>query len=331
MAAIKKDEGGFTLVELLVVIAIIGVLVALLLPAVQSAREAARRSQCSNQLRQASLGCELHYDTHKYYPTGGWGFAFVGDADGGFGKNQSGGWIYNILPFIEQAPVRALGAGLTDAQKKLVHADRESIVIPTLYCPSRRSASAYAVNLVASNVQKSKATGQARSDYAANYGNSMELDPSSGQVVFSDADPILSVACAKSAGKPPVCFNMESISGVSFMQSKVTKAMITDGTSSTYMLGEKYMNADYYENGLDTGDDWSIYTGQQDDIYREAFLAPAADQPGVTQDRRFGSAHPGGLNLSFCDGSVRFVSFDVDLRTHQQLGSRDDGEVAQSL
>src|SRR5258706_4890817 len=93
---------GFTLVELLVVIAIIGILVALLLPAVQAAREAARRTQCTNQLKQLATGCMNHESTLKYYPCGGWGWDWVGDADRGNGQNQPGGWMYNILPFLEE-------------------------------------------------------------------------------------------------------------------------------------------------------------------------------------------------------------------------------------
>src|SRR5215468_1104499 len=93
---------GFTLVELLVVIAIIGVLIALLLPAVQSAREAARRSQCQNSLKQIATAFLNHESTQKIFPTSGWGWGWVGDPDRGYKRNQPGGWLYNILPYIEQ-------------------------------------------------------------------------------------------------------------------------------------------------------------------------------------------------------------------------------------
>ncbi|HMO83404.1 MAG TPA: DUF1559 domain-containing protein, partial [Lacipirellulaceae bacterium] len=223
---------------------------------------------------------------------------FVGDADGGFAEKQSGGWVFNVLPFIEQGAIRQLGAGMSAADKRRIHAQRESMAIPIMHCPSRRSARAYTPNLAATNVLRAEITGQARTDYAANYGNSIQEPATAGQVTFVPADPILSVTCA--AGNPPRCYDMTRITGVSFKQSRISKARISDGTSNTYMLGEKYMNVDYYENGLDTGDDWSMYSGQQDDIYRETFLAPLPDYPGLTQDRRFGSAHPAGLHFALC-------------------------------
>src|SRR5690348_10720611 len=98
----RLTRRGFTLVELLVVIAIIGILIALLLPAVQAAREAARRVQCTNHLKQLGLGFMVHHDQQKHFPTGGWGYMWVCDADRGLDKRQPGGWGYTVLPFTEQ-------------------------------------------------------------------------------------------------------------------------------------------------------------------------------------------------------------------------------------
>ena len=108
---------AFTLVELLVVITIIGILISLLMPAVQSAREAARRTQCSNNLKQLALGCLNHNTQFNFLPTDGWGWGWIGDPSHGAGWKQPGGWIFSILPFIDQQNVYALQMGLNGSQK----------------------------------------------------------------------------------------------------------------------------------------------------------------------------------------------------------------------
>ena len=108
---------GFTLVELLVVITIIGVLIALLLPAVQSAREAARQTQCQNNLKQLALAIDQHVTATGRYPSNGWGHTYIGDADRGSDDKQPGGWIYNVLPYLEQQGLRDVGQGLDPTAK----------------------------------------------------------------------------------------------------------------------------------------------------------------------------------------------------------------------
>ena len=108
---------GFTLVELLVVITIIGILISLLMPAVQSAREAARRTQCNNNIKQLALGCLNHATQFGFLPTDGWGTNWVGDPNHGAGQKQPGGWVFNVLPFVDQQNVFALQAGLTGSAK----------------------------------------------------------------------------------------------------------------------------------------------------------------------------------------------------------------------
>ena len=114
VVAFRRPAGSraFTLVELLVVITIIGVVIALLLPAVQAVREAARIGQCQNNLKQLAQGCLNHENATRRFPTNGWGPHWTGDADMGNDWLQPGGWIYNILPYIEQQSLHDMGAGL---------------------------------------------------------------------------------------------------------------------------------------------------------------------------------------------------------------------------
>ena len=101
-----NSNHGFTLVELLVVIAIIGILIALLLPAVQAAREASRAASCRNHLKQMGLAALNVESAHGHFPSGGWGWEWAGDPDGGFGDRQPGGWYYNVLAYLELSSVR---------------------------------------------------------------------------------------------------------------------------------------------------------------------------------------------------------------------------------
>lgn len=144
-----KTRSAFTLIELLATIAVIGLLIALLIPAVHSAREAARRVSCSNNPRQISLGSLQHESHHGALPSGGWGFLWVGDPDRGAGPNQPGGWCYSLLPFLEQSSlwqlrsdgdVRTITPTQAQAGTRVVQTS-----LPVFTCPSRRSAQPWPV------------------------------------------------------------------------------------------------------------------------------------------------------------------------------------------
>jgi prepilin-type N-terminal cleavage/methylation domain-containing protein len=175
-----KKPRGLTIIELLTSIAIIGVLVALLLPAVQSSREAARRATCQNNIRQITLGLLEHESAKKYLPSGGWGFNWIGDPDRGTGYAQPGGWFYNILPYIERPDLAQIGSGLeagrpTNSSPKCTAMGQLMISpVSIYYCPSRRVARAYARSDGAYNCTSTRVS--ARIDYAGNGGDNNIID-----------------------------------------------------------------------------------------------------------------------------------------------------------
>ena len=159
---------AMTLVEVLVVIAIIGALVGLLIPAVQMARESARRSSCANNLKQAGFAAKLHTDAHGIFPTGGWGADWVGDSDAGFGPKQPGGWIYNVLPYLEQGALRELGRGQSPTAKREQAVELLRSPIGVLNCPSRRPPQLYPYQGKSSLENVTPPLEVAKSDYVIN-------------------------------------------------------------------------------------------------------------------------------------------------------------------
>lgn len=321
---------GFTLVELLVVIAIIGILIAMLLPAVQAAREAARRMQCSNHLKQVALGWMNHESAQGYYPTGGWGWRWVGDPDRGFAENQPGGWVYNILPYVEQPHLREIGKGMRTGEKYVALRELTETPIATFNCPSRRASKAYPIAAIYSgseyapfNAQRGE--GEARTDYAANSGD-VHCDVGAGPGSLAAGD-----VPAYWSGAP--CAQIK-FTGVTFRRSTVNVSEITDGTSNTYLAGEKYMKADEYDSG--PADTESMYQG--DDYGVNRYTADANGEPLLPEQDKslsdrpvsyywqiFGSAHPTGCNFVFADGSVRMISYEIDGLVHRYNGNRADG------
>lgn len=310
---------GFTLVELLVVIAIIGILVALLLPAVQAAREAARRMQCKNNLKQLGLGFVLHEDTHKYMPVGGWGYQWMSHPDQGFGLNQPGGWGYTTLPYIEQQALFDYGKGGAAAEIRRTNAELHSKPVPIHFCPSRRLAKAYPVSSGVSFVNQpllsDTVTLAARNDYAANGGEQLGVGFVAGPGSLA-------------AGLDGSHQWNEIGVGIIANHAQVRFADIKDGTTNTYMIGEKYLSPDHYHSGISLGDDQSVYSGDERDVVRfTSGLQPLRDRRGVDNTWGFGSAHAGNFHMAFCDGSVQSISYAIEILVHRRLSNRYDGEV----
>jgi len=334
MVAPRKVH-GFTLVELLVVIAIIGILVALLLPAIQAAREAARRNTCKNNLKQLALGWINHHSTVGHFPTGGWGPDWAGDADRGFGVDQTGGWAYNILPFIEQRTLYNLASdGDPDVITDKKRAGATVIIVSPINeytCPSRRPGETFGFDPKSSgdkpkNANKTDTAG--RSDYAANSGswnNGMGRGPGNLRAgkLFTQRNTWPTQSATGELTKPQGPYT--EIDGVSFIRSKISLKHITDGSSNTYMVGEKHIDSEYYLNGLDGGDNEFWTNGYDRDNFRAASHVPVADAPEEIDC--FGSAHPSTWHMAYCDGSVHGLTYDIDLLIHKCLASRNDGKA----
>lgn len=333
----RPAHDAFTLVELLVVIAIIGILVALLLPAVQAAREAARRAQCTNQVKQIALAWHLHHDVHKFLPSGGWGYSYMADPDRGSGEKQPGSWAYSCLPYMEEQAIHQIGKGITgstSAQKKAALKELSAQPVAGFYCPTRgRSGALPTVLNNYVNADRPDPNVQARSDYAANIGplykdGDVSIQWFIGPSSFVRADQGIGFQKSRTDG---LLKNwMDMIGGIVYQAWEYNLKDVTDGTAQTYMVGEKYLTPDrYLGEQQDFGDDQSCWAGDDLDVGRFAddTLRPLPDQPGFPDFFRFGSAHVGGFQMAFCDASVQSISYDVDPVTHQRLGGRRDGEV----
>ena len=359
-----RKNRGFTLVELLVVIAIIGILVALLLPAIQAAREAARRSQCKNNLRQIGLAVLNHVDVHEHFPSGGWGLDWTADPNRGFGAEQPGSWMYNTLPFMEEQIVHDLGSGeaITSAAFRDASIRRHQTPFATFHCPTRRAPRVYISRWTSVHEQSwlggtsgiAQTQGVAKSDYAANSGDSNFISgdnlyrPASYAAIRPDLWTQTHV-CERTGSLQNDRFVPYCQTGVSFYRSEVKVAQVTDGMSKTYLVGEKWMPSNGYDGttvlndpGFTYGDNQSMYTGYESDNHRAAWdmkssptiqedSQPSQDRAGVAdltpEERKFGSAHSAIFHMAFCDGSVHSVGYDIDPVTHSRSAHRFDGEV----
>jgi prepilin-type N-terminal cleavage/methylation domain-containing protein len=338
----RPSRRAYTLIEFLVVVAILAVVLGLLLPAVQRARESARRLQCQNNLKQLALSCLNHEQMLARLPTGGWGIAWTGDADLGFDRRQPGGWFYTTLPFLESSGRYDMGMGLATQPKNAAHLQRLGTGwASAYYCPTRRTSCTYPWINSWSIVNAGLPKMVDRSDYAANGGDAYTspgapLPPlwksalpgdEAGPASFAEGGVKGSKTQAASA-KATFDAISNAANGVIFCGSMVKMADIADGAANTYLLGEKYLNPDAYLTGEDLGDNAAALVGDNDNVARWTFLPPMQDTPAYAARWRFGSAHVDGFSMAFCDGSVKLMDFAIDPKVHCEMGNRMDQPAA---
>jgi prepilin-type N-terminal cleavage/methylation domain-containing protein len=368
----SKQDKGFTLVELLVVIAIIGILVALLLPAIQAAREAARRTQCKDNLKNVGLAILNHVDTQKVFPTGGvtWGVSIQDYLEDGKPVDTARmglGWAYQILPYMEEESLH----NVTTAQQMA------STSVPLYSCPSRRGVTKNVIERDGVEIDavltdyssaqpctKTDSTQTQPVNVATQYptwdswsdvypctctgGGAGSIptgtvgDPPQPNGVY---DGVIVRSAFYPLGVNPFTHKLDG----KFQNAPkpVKFSQITDGTSKTLLVGEKYIRSDLYAGGC-SSDDTGWTDGWDPDIMRSTGIPPLQDSAfDELTDRtssppmgtawwefHFGSAHPGGFNSVNADGSVHTVSYDIDLNVFNAYGTRNGtsyGEVYGSV
>ena len=325
---------AFTLVELLVSIAIVVILIGLLVPAVQTARESARRLHCSNQLKQIGLGFQRHEQSYGFFPNGGTGrvatIAYIAPGQPAIGIDDESGWGFQILPFIEQEGVFRSTATTTAEAIAIIR----NTIIPTYFCATRRQPRRFG------NDQ----SGPSLVDYVGNSGHewgymvagkrpdgAVPVNDRHNRAALKAGAQRYSGTCTCLTPGTGSCLNLTTPNAPVYSVTP-KPASFTDGLSSTFGVGEKQLPTQFgYGNLYYTCDDSGFVGADCDTVLpyeklpRPDFNTGATD--GGPQASRYGSAHPAGMGVMMMDGSVRFIGYDIPAAIFHALGSRNGGEM----
>lgn len=301
---------GVTVVELMLVISVLCILLGLLLPAVQAARESARRLHCQNQVRQMALASLSFESAQRFLPSNGWGYSWIGDSSRGYGRRQPGGWIFHLAPHLEivlpGVDAQSGGDGLVDRTRLT------AFYVSLFRCPSRDAPAVGPMNPAAAPWNANFLTSVAKTDYAICEGD-YRTHTGKGPSSLEEGD------------SPDYSWtDVRRATGVSFLRSEIGMGDITDGATNTYLIGEKNVCKFEYASNKDLGYDQSMFSGVDLDLNRWTDTPPAPDSE-TFEFRRFGSAHPGYFVMSFCDGSVKVLDYTIDPAVHRRFGNRKDG------
>jgi prepilin-type N-terminal cleavage/methylation domain-containing protein len=303
-----RRQAGFTLVELLVVIAIIGVLVALLLPAVQAAREAARRSSCQNNLKQWGLALHNYHDTNLAFPYGG--------TDGANGKNEFS-WNARVLPFMEQQPLydqfNFSVNHLDDSVKNSLGQTNRSlgtVKVGALLCPSS------AVTKSPRPEEQSSLTNGAE-PYTTHY---------YGLMGPKGINPLTQQAYPANAVNPSGYGGFMG-DGILLHNEATNMSAVTDGLSNTFLVGEISWNKANSYRIWTRGGGYTQPTSSSSKNVVNSLNSTPYGSLATFNDVSFGSQHPGGALFAMGDGSVRFVSENIDMALYRATASRSGGET----
>ena len=300
-----KNSKAFTLVELLVVIAIIGILIALLLPAVQSAREAARRMNCSNNLKQLCLGLQNYHSVHQVFPPGG------------YKAGNQLGWHTRILPHIELNSIYdEVDWDLADYSKhKYIAAKYE---IGAFLCPSAGDETHRGV-WNSSLVDGKKAFTQHYNGVAGPVGENVE----GGGIYEWVSSAGFDSACGGSSDRRGFASQ-----GVLYTDSAVKVRDITDGTSNTLAVGERFMGETSWVAGISNRLSWPCDTAAYKNLEFALNSCFEGSCAYMGNSRSFSSRHPGGVQFGLCDGSARFIAESTDLSILKAAASRNGNELS---